>query len=177
MSKVTLTISRILSNILCFAGGFFGILILFLIVLSFSLESAKNLIQHLITFSWLFIGAIICAVIIAVGINIKRRICRYKTYVRLISHEKKTFLRDLAKETGKDITYIAKDLQLMIRLHYFSDARIDNKTQEFIITRKLGNVDITALMTEVVTCKDCGADVTKQKNTVAHCEYCGSPIV
>ena len=41
-----------------------------------------------------------------------------------------TFLRDFAKKTAKDIAYVAKDLQSMIRSHYFPDYRKCSFSQE-----------------------------------------------
>jgi len=174
ISKVSLVVSGFISNILCVAGFLFGVPFVLVTFGGFMLVGFKAMFPSYFIFLAIDIA---CGFIVVFGIKIKQRIKRFKSYVYLISHGNKSYIKDLAKETGKSVEFVTKDLQLMIKLRYFTDAHISEDLQEIIIPRKsvaVNNVDFTPVS---VVCKNCGGINYKQKNKVSQCEYCGSPIV
>ena len=173
MSKVSIAASGLLAKILCIAGAIIGIPFVIVTFAGFAIVDFKDMFPSFFIF---FAIDIACAALVVAGIKIERRIRRFKTYVHIIAKNQKTALRNLAKETGRDIAFVTTDIRSMIKLKYFANAYIDEDSQEIIVQHMLGDVDMTDITSEIVECKNCGAETKKQKSTLSYCEYCGSPI-
>ena len=173
MSKASAAAGRLFANILCIAGALVGAPFIFVTFWGFAAVGFEDMFPSFFIFLAIDIA---CAAVVVCGIKIKQRISLFDKYVHLVLQKKKTLLRDLAKETGRERSLVKKDLQSMIKLKYFSNTYIDEELQEIIVARTLGGVDIDALMMEIVVCQSCGAQVKKQSNILSYCEYCGSPV-
>ena len=173
MSKISVAAGGLLANILCIAGAFIGIPFVLITFGGFALIGFKAMFPSF--FAFLAID-IVCAALVVTGVRMRQRTRRFKTYVYLISHKRKSRLQDLAKETGRGLAFVTQDLKWMIKRNYFADAYIDESLQEIVMARKLGNVSLEDITAETVICQSCGAKVTKQKNVLSRCEYCNSPV-
>ena len=167
-----------LGKICSILGYALGIPIMLTTILGISMLLKGNSEEGLFAATLFFLVIdLACVVLIIIGLRIKRRIRRFKEYVHLISQEQITSLREIADATGRTFSFVESDLQSMIRHKFFPSARIDEITEEIIITRSLNGIDITGLDMETVFCMGCGAPVVKRRHSAAQCEYCGSTNV
>ena len=170
-SKAAVVVSAILGKISSICGLVVGIPIL------------VALISSVVDQEWLSREATISGVIllalsalaIAKGIQIRRRIKRFKQYVRLLSTHQLASIEELADEAKRPFAFVRQDLQKMIKRKYFANAVIDADTNQITIS---GNVAPTPILPfaqmKVVDCKNCGANSKVIVGQIINCEYCGS---
>lgn len=70
--------------------------------------------------------------LIVAGIRTRQIVKRFKEYVRLIGQKDFIKIADLAVQIGRSPKKIIKDLQLMIRRHWFLEGHIDQRQEYFI---------------------------------------------
>ena len=174
MKNISIHLRELAGKILIFMGCFFGAPFVFVTLFVLSSIGTPGRIPSF----FILLGIdLVFAALVVTGIRIKRRVRRFKEYVRLISEEHTTSLWNIAKATGKTVEFIRRDLQTMIKLKYFHNAHIDESKGEIIIPHPLDGVDAAGLNTETVVCENCGSEIIKRINDVGVCEYCGSAIV
>ena len=166
-SKAAVAANAILGKLFSIAGYVLGAFCLFLIV--FGNLDDTGLIIFVLTVMLLCVWAVIK------GMQIKRRIRRFKDYVALISTQQMTSLDNIAASTSQTVNFVKKDLRKMINKKFFINAVIDAATNEIIIgIRNVQNSTQAEL--EVFTCSGCGASGTKIKGIPGNCDYCGSVV-
>jgi len=126
----------------------------------------------------------ISAFCIAKGIQVKRRIRRFRKYVSLISLNHMTALENLAASTNTSVDFVRKDLAKMINKRFFTNASIDNAANEIVIgsismgpfspMQVQAGANPQPVETVVFKCEGCGATGSKPRGAVGVCEYCGS---
>ena len=170
-SKAALIVSAVLGKIFSICGYVVGIPVL--IALSSSVVDRDGLSPEATMAGVIFLALSVLAV--AKGMQIKRRIRRFKRYVRLISAQRLTSIEKLAAETGKPFAFVYKDLQKMIKRKYFVNAAIDAEKKQISIGDKgaSGHIPSGARM-KVVDCVNCGANNIAIAGRITQCEYCGS---
>lgn len=137
--------------------------------------SAQNLAALIVT---VLIFVSIGVFFILQGLKIKKRLKRFRTYVRIISTERITSIDLIALKLNQSIDFVRNDLQKMIDKKYFANAYIDKENNEIVISGLSFDTSDEREITnpEVVQCKSCGAMNTKQMGSAAKCQYCGSSI-
>ena len=86
-----------------------------------------------ISIFFLIIFAISMAVVFK-GISIRKRVERFKSYVRIIGNDKYCLISDLAKFTKETPSFVIKELNKMISLDMFKQAHIDDEKTYFMIS-------------------------------------------
>ncbi|MDR2599022.1 MAG: hypothetical protein LBC73_01950 [Oscillospiraceae bacterium] len=168
-SKVKVVMSAFsgkISSIIGYTFGIFGF-IGFLLELGQGADS----VGLFIAFFFLAVGVSL----IIKGIQIKRRIKRFKKYVFLISNQQINSIDSIATITKKPVDFVKKDLLTMINKRFFSNASISNKTNEIIIAGVMPQ-STNQSGVEIYSCSGCGALGTKQIGIIKYCDYCGSPL-
>lgn len=124
------TVIGIVYSAIGFVGsGFWGIsLVAGLIILPTSFVGVGSMISGI---SALFF--IISIFLILKGINIRKRIKRFKKYVEIIKEKNYCKIESLASATGKSNKFIIKDLEKMISLDMFKEANMDNEKTYFML--------------------------------------------
>lgn len=165
-SKITVAVNIIQGKAASVLGYFLSIFA----IIGFSIEVS----QEVKTGSEGFIIAIVMFIIgvlcILKGIEIKRRIKRFRKYVSLISIQNMTSIDDLAVNIQKTANFVKTDLQKMIDKKFFVHAVINIKTNQIIIMidPKLQE------KTRGAVCEYCGARGKVTDGQINECEYCGS---
>jgi len=129
----------------------------------------------------------LCVWAVIKGMQIKRRIRRFKRYVSLISTQQMTSIDNIAANTSQPVDFVKIDLQKMINKKFFVNASIDTAANEIIIGKKMASApsspsasvnvqNSTQAEIEVFTCSGCGASGTKTKDVPGNCDYCGSVV-
>jgi hypothetical protein len=185
-SKVALVVNTTLGKIASIVGYVLGSMSLIAIIYAFQDQNTEgsDLLADMIIFS-LFLA--LSVFLIVKGIQIKRRIKRYKRYVFLISTQQMTALENLAASTSQSIDFVRNDLEKMIHKKFFANAAIDMAANEIIIGGGTTHAPAStsafqqaksAAQTEleVFTCSKCGASGTKAKGMPGSCDYCGSVV-
>ena len=169
-SKTAVAISIIQGKIFSIAGYCVAVFMLLAIWAGISelLKQDTSNLTGLIAAVILFALGILA---ILKGIQIKRRVKRFRKYISLISLEHMTSLDDLALNTEKPVDFVRKDLQKMIDKKFFVNALINLKTGEIIIQ---GLVKPQQAQMNFVVCKNCGAKGRINEGKISECEYCGS---
>jgi len=174
-SKVAVVANAALGKILSIIGYIAGPL--FLLVLLFGLPDEATAAV-----------AVMCLILIAIsvlfitkGIQIKRRIKRFKQYIALISGQQMTSLENISASTNQTVDFVTKDLQKMIKMKFFANATIDTSANEIVIGGKTKGAQAQAqaaaqVELEAYTCPGCDATGNKPKGTHVECEYCGTPV-
>ena len=115
------------------------------------------------------------------GMQIKKRIARFKKYTALISGQYMSSLSEIAASTAQPLDFVKKDLQKMITMGYYVDMEIDMAANKIIpgIKTAQARAIMQANMDkyEKYSCPDCGGSGVKLKGGPAPCEYCGSMIL
>lgn len=68
------------------------------------------------------------------GINIRKRIRRFKKYVNFLDDNTYCLINDLARIVGKKEKFVIKDLRKMIELGMFKEGHIDDEETHFMLT-------------------------------------------
>jgi len=176
-SKAKVTAATLWGKLLSIIGY---IIIIFYIIGFITTISDPN-IDHdfIVLFVLLIIFAGISLLFIIPGWKIKKRLKRFRTYVRIISTERITSIDLIALKLNQSIDFVRNDLQKMIDKKYFINAYIDKENNEIVIAGlsfDTSDEEQEIENPEVVQCKSCGAMNTKQMGSAAQCQYCGSSI-
>ncbi len=116
----------------------------------------------------------------------------FRKYVTAISHDPTGFIPNIAASLGTSEDVVRKNLELMIKKNYFSNAYIDRNANCIVIASKqparipvagpnvfanaYGNPVAPAVEMVAVKCNGCGGMNTIAKGQTGECDYCGSPI-
>ena len=178
-SKAAVAVNAVLGKLLSIIGYALGVF--FLVPTIFGAFDDAGIIIFAIIVIALCVWAVIK------GMQIKRRIKRFKKYVSLISTQHMTSLDNIAASTSQPADFVKKDLQKMISKKFFVNASIDETANEIIIGKRIAsapsapsaavNVQYsTQAELEVFNCSGCGASGTKTKGIPGNCDYCGSVV-
>ena len=105
---------------------------------------------------------------------------KYKQYIAIVVNQGETSLDNIAGQMGLPFDIIQQDLQKMITLGYFKNARIDHGNRQIIFApMQMPNMphmgDPGAPAPRVVICPGCGAN-NRVLGYISECEYCGSAL-
>ena len=191
-SKVAIAVSKTVSLIQAVCGGFITFFFGFGTIMYFvDTESQAELgIAFLI----------VCLLFVALGIWLIRcsrkkskLIKAFKKYVTVISCDPTGYIPDIAASLGTSEDVVKKNLDLMMKNKFFSNAYIDRNSNCIVIASKqavqntmaapnsFANAQATstaAPAVEMVTvkCNSCGGITTIAKGQTGECDYCGSAI-
>ena len=178
-SKAAVAANAVLGKLLSIAGYVLGTFFLLPTVFG-TFDDAGIIIFALIVVA-------LCVWAVIKGMQIKRRIRRFKRYVSLISTQQMTSIDNIAANTSQPVDFVKIDLQKMINKKFFVNASIDTAANEIIIGKKMASApsspsasvnvqNSTQAEIEVFTCSGCGASGTKTKDVPGNCDYCGSVV-
>lgn len=71
------------------------------------------------------------------GINIRKRIRRFKKYLNFLDDNTYCLINDLARIVGKKEKFVIKDLRKMIDLNMFKEGHIDDEETHFMLTNEV----------------------------------------
>lgn len=124
------------SSIVMMAGGILGTTL-------FGLGALANwIVGSVIGFSFvvpttiLGVFTLLSGGVIAKGVSIRRRVKRFREYLRIMSGYEFYEVSDLAAHCREEEKYIRKDLKKMIRLRMFQEGHLDDTEQWFIGNNK-----------------------------------------
>jgi len=173
-SKVAVAINSFAGSLLRIAGYSVGAILILALISGFADAYDGSYTNEALVLSGFLIA--LCAVLVAIGTRIKRRVHRFRQYVSLMSSQKLTSIADIAARTSRSMDFVQKDLQKMIRKRFFVNASIDMTTRKIIVCASTLPGQGGSMECEVFHCSGCGAAGTKAKGMLGHCDYCGSPI-
>ena len=128
------------SGIVCIVLGSVGISLYGLSLLSFTVV---NIISGGIIGSSVFVLLLLLFVISIVvlfkGLNLKRRVDRFKRYVTIMDRRTYITIKDLSKLTKQKERFLVKDLEKMIDMGMFYQGHIDEEKAHFMITDEVYN--------------------------------------
>lgn len=126
------SISGIIYTILGGVGSLiFGFLVvMFLIFMSFF---TKVIADAFVGFTGIFIFFAISLGLLLKGINIRKRLRRFKKYVRFIEDNSYCLIKDLARFAKEKEAFVIKDLNKMINLGMFIEGHIDEEKTYFML--------------------------------------------
>ena len=129
-----------ISGIVCIVLGSVGISLYGLSLLSFTVV---NIISGGIIGSSVFVLLLLLFVISIVvlfkGLNLKRRVDRFKRYVTFMDRRTYITIKDLSKLTKQKERFLVKDLEKMIDMGMFYQGHIDEEKAHFMITDEVYN--------------------------------------
>lgn len=129
-----------ISGIVCIVLGSVGISLYGLSLLSFTVV---NIISGGIIGSSVFVLLLLLFVISIVvlfkGLNLKRRVDRFKRYVTIMDRRTYITIKDLSKLTKQKERFLVKDLEKMIDMGMFYQGHIDEEKAHFTITDEVYN--------------------------------------
>ena len=129
-----------ISGIVCIVLGSVGISLYGLSLLSFTVV---NIISGGIIGSSVFVLLLLLFVISIVvlfkGLNLKRRVDRFKRYVTIMDRRNYITINDLSKLTKQKERFLVKDLEKMIDMGMFYQGHIDEEKAHFMITDEVYN--------------------------------------
>lgn len=129
-----------ISGIVCIVLGSVGISLYGLSLLSFTVV---NIISGGIIGSSVFVLLLLLFVISIVvlfkGLNLKRRVDRFKRYVTIMDRRTYITIKDLSKLTKQKERFLVKDLEKMIDIGMFYQGHIDEEKAHFMITDEVYN--------------------------------------
>ena len=70
------------------------------------------------------------------GIGLRKRVERFRQYVKLMGNHEYYAIADFASQTGKSLNYVLKDLQTMINQRMFLSGRIDDQKTHLIASNE-----------------------------------------
>ena len=179
-SKAAVTVSSIISKIQMVCGvpcillGIVGIV-----------SSIGHMKTEDITFIIIFLGG--GYLLIRNGRRRKKLIQEFKKYVIYISENPFGSISDLVMSMGKSEDEIRKNLDIMIKKKYFTNAYVDLKENRVVISnaKPVNNVPGNYTAPTInpddieyvsITCPSCGGVNKVEKGTVYECDFCGSHI-
>ena len=124
------------SGILCIVFGSIGIGIYGISVLAFSVVKiffSSLLIGGNILFVVLFLFFVASLCLLLKGISLRKRVKRFKKYVRVIDNNTYISIEDLAKLAKEKERFLIKDLSRMIDSGMFLEGHIDEEKTYFIL--------------------------------------------
>ena len=128
------------SGIVCIVFGAVGISLYGISLLSFTIV---NIISGGIigtsVFVLLFLLFIISIAVLLKGLNLKKRVDRFKRYVRIMDRRTYISIRDLSKLSKQKERFLIKDLEKMTDLGMFYQGHIDEEKAHFMITDEVYN--------------------------------------
>lgn len=128
------------SGIVCIVFGAVGISLYGISLLSFTIV---NIISGGIigtsVFVLLFLLFIISIAVLLKGLNLKKRVDRFKRYVRIMDRRTYISIKDLSKLTKEKERFLIKDLGKMIDMGMFYQGHIDEEKAHFMITDEVYN--------------------------------------
>lgn len=183
-SRSTIVFNIIKGKISSILG--YGIVVMIgLALLGMSVDDVKDDVDATIVI-FLLVFAAIAILLIIYGIKTKRRIKRFKQYIKIISLENQNSvaLEKISSSTSQSIDFVMQDLKKMIYKRFFVNAYIDKGSKEIVLKKRNSmatmNKNNTTSKTPVeivaVTCKGCGATNNVQKGIASECEFCGSAL-
>ena len=129
-----------ISGLVCIVLGSVGISLYGLSLLSFTVV---NIISGGIIGSSVFVLLLLLFVISIVvlfkGLNLKRRVDRFKRYVTIMDRRTYITIKDLSKLTKQKERFLVKDLEKMIDMGMFYQGHIDEEKAHFMITDEVYN--------------------------------------
>ena len=129
-----------ISGIVCIVLGSVGISLYGLSLLSFTVV---NIISGGIigssVFVLLFLLFVISIVVLFKGLNLKRRVDRFKRYVTIMDRRTYITIKDLSKLTKQKERFLVKDLEKMIDMGMFYQGHIDEEKAHFMLTDEVYN--------------------------------------
>lgn len=129
-----------ISGIVCIVLGSVGISLYGLSLLSFTVV---NIISGGIIGSSVFVLLLLLFVISIVvlfkGLNLKRRVDRFKRYVTIMDRRTYITIKDLSKLTKQKERFLVKDLEKMIDMGMFYQGHIDEEKAHFMLTDEVYN--------------------------------------
>lgn len=109
----------------------FGILsLVFIIFMSFFSKLVADTLGAFIVIV-LFLG--ISLGLLFRGLNLRKRVKRFKTYVRFIEDNSYCLIKDLARFAKEKEAFVIKDLNKMINLGMFTEGHIDDEKNYFML--------------------------------------------
>ncbi len=133
----------------------------------------------------MFIFTAIGILLIIFSIKRKKLIKNFRSYVQRLSVDPTCSIENLASGLGTSQDVVKKNLEMMIKKRYFSNAYIDTKNNRIVFSKASEQKTNTSEAHQsnepkieyiTVTCKSCGGINKMAKGTVGECEYCGSPL-
>ena len=124
------------SGILCMVFGTIGISIYGISVLAFSVVKiffSSLLIGSNIIFVVLFLFFVASLALLLKGISLRKRVKRFKKYVRVIDNNTYISIGDLAKFAKEKERFLIKDLSKMIDTGMFLEGHIDEEKTHFML--------------------------------------------
>ena len=124
------------SGILCMVFGTIGISIYGISVLAFSVVKiffSSLLIGSNIIFVVLFLFFVASLCLLLKGISLRKRVKRFKKYVRVIDNNTYISIEELAKLAKEKERFLIKDLSRMIDSGMFLEGHIDEEKTYFIL--------------------------------------------
>ena len=133
-----------ISGMLFILLGSIGILVSFfssLVFLVFQLlfNDVGIIGSYNVIYIFLFGLFMISVVFLVKGINIRKRLKRFKIYVRFINDNKYFLIKDLSRFSKEKESFIIKDLTKMIDLGMFLEGHIDEEKTYFMLSDKVYN--------------------------------------
>ena len=129
-----------ISGIVCIVFGAVGISLYGISLLSFTVV---NIIYGGIigtsVFVLLFLLFIISIAVLLKGLNLKKRVDRFKRYVRIMDRRTYISIRDLSKLSKQKERFLIKDLEKMTDLGMFYQGHIDEEKAHFMLTDEVYN--------------------------------------
>ena len=129
-----------ISGIVCIVFGAVGISLYGISLLSFTVV---NIIYGGIigtsVFVLLFLLFIISIAVLLKGLNLKKRVDRFKRYVRIMDRRTYISIRDLSKLSKQKERFLIKDLEKMIDMGMFYQGHIDEEKAHFMLTDEVYN--------------------------------------
>ena len=129
-----------ISGIVCIVFGAVGISLYGISLLSFTIV---NIISGGIigtsVFVLLFLLFIISIAVLLKGLNLKKRVDRFKRYVRIMDRRTYISIRDLSKLSKQKERFLIKDLEKMTDLGMFYQGHIDEEKAHFMLTDEVYN--------------------------------------
>lgn len=114
--------------------GFFTLL--FIIFMAFFTKMVADTLVAFVTMV-LLLG--VSLVLLYRGINLRKRIRRFKKYVRFIEDNSYCLIKDLAKFSKEKEDFVIKDLNKMINLGMFIEGHIDDENNYFMLNDDVYN--------------------------------------
>lgn len=108
--------------------GFFALL--FIIFMSFF---SKLVADTLVAFITIVVLLGISLALLFRGVNLRKRVKRFKKYVRFIEDNSYCLIKDLARFAKEKESFVIKDLEKMIDLGMFIEGHIDDEKTYFMI--------------------------------------------
>ena len=124
------------SGILCMVFGTIGISIYGISVLAFSVVKiffSSLLIGSNIIFVVLFLFFVASLALLLKGISLRKRVKRFKKYVRVIDNNTYISIGDLAKFAKEKERFLIKDLSKMIDTGMFLEGHVDEEKTYFML--------------------------------------------